>query len=183
MTAEGGDLMRKKIETNPFWILLALIFLLEAWLWDHLAPLVAAVVNVIPWTKLKTRLQPIFDRAPPWVALFVFLIPLILAIPVKFLEFWFIAHGWWISALITLVMAKVVGLGIIAFVFDITRHKLLQIGWFKRVYDYVMWLRDWAHGLVDPLRHRIEVWLRLLKPGRGGRLWKRLVSMRRKLRA
>jgi len=174
--------MRKKIETNPFWIFLALLFLLEAWLWDHLAPIVAAIVNVIPWNRLKRRLKPMFDNAPPSVALVVFLFPLSLAIPIKILEFWFIAHGWWISVLLTLVFAKVVGLGTLAFIFDLTRNKLLQIPWFKRLYDYVMWLRDWAHGLVDPLRHRIEVWLRLLKPGRGGRLWKRLVSMRRRMR-
>jgi hypothetical protein len=175
--------MPRKTKTNPFWIFLALIFLLEAWLWDHLAPLVAAVVNVIPWTKLKTRLQPIFHRAPPWVALVVFLVPLSLALPVKILEFWLVAHGHWIGALATFMLAKVVGLGITAFIFDLTRAKLLQMAWFKHLYDYVMWLRDWAHGLVDPLRHRIEVWLRLLKPGRGGRLWKRLVSLRRKARA
>jgi hypothetical protein len=174
--------MRRKIETNPFWIFLALLFLLEAWLWDHLAPIVAAIVNVIPWKKLKGRLKPIFDRAPPSVALVVFLFPLSMAIPVKFLEFWFIAHGWWISALATLIFAKIIGLGILAFIFDVTRNKLLQIAWFKKLYDYVMWLRDWAHGLVDPLRHRMLVVLRLLKPGRGGRLWKRLTSMRRRMR-
>jgi hypothetical protein len=174
---------RKNPDTNPLWILLALLFLLEAWLWDHLAPIVASIVNIIPWKRLKSRLKPIFDRAPPALALVVFLVPLSLAIPVKFLEFWFIAQGWWMSALVTLVLAKVVGLGILAFIFDVTRHKLLQIAWFKRLYDYVMWLRDWAHGLVDPVRHRMEVWLRLLKPGRGSRLWKRLTDMRRRMRS
>src|SRR5437660_6034395 len=102
--------MPRKIETNPFWIFLALLFLLEAWLWDHLAPIVAAIVNIIPWNKLKSRLQPMFDRAPPAVALVVFLVPLSLALPVKILEFWFIAHGSWIGVLVTFILAKVIGL-------------------------------------------------------------------------
>ena len=33
---------------QPLWVLLAIIFLIEAWLWDHLEPIVAAVVALIP---------------------------------------------------------------------------------------------------------------------------------------
>ena len=31
---------------QPFWVLLAIIFLIEAWLWDHLEPIVARVVQL-----------------------------------------------------------------------------------------------------------------------------------------
>ena len=41
---------------RPLWIVLALLFLLEAWLWDHLEPLVARVVNLVPWGKFKEKL-------------------------------------------------------------------------------------------------------------------------------
>jgi hypothetical protein len=33
---------------QPFWVLLAIVFLIEAWLWDHLEPIVARVVAAIP---------------------------------------------------------------------------------------------------------------------------------------
>ena len=33
---------------QPLWVLLAIIFLIEAWFWDHLAPVVARVVALIP---------------------------------------------------------------------------------------------------------------------------------------
>jgi hypothetical protein len=102
---------------------------------------------------------------------------------VKLAGLWLLSRGYWLSAVVTFVLAKLIGLGVAAFIFDVTRHKLLQLAWFRRLYDYVMWLRDWAHGLVDPIRHRVQVWLRLLKPRRGGRLWKRLASMRRRMRA
>jgi hypothetical protein len=33
---------------RPLWVILALLFLLGAWLWDHLEPIVARVVDLIP---------------------------------------------------------------------------------------------------------------------------------------
>lgn len=33
---------------QPFWVLLAIIFLIEAWLWDHLEPVVEKIVAWIP---------------------------------------------------------------------------------------------------------------------------------------
>lgn len=174
--------MLRKINTNPFWILLALIFLLEAWLWDHLEPIVARAVNVIPWGKLKIRLATFIEDLPPWATLIVFVVPLAVVFAFKVLGLWLLTQHLHLAAVATLVLAKLVGLGVTAFVFDVTRHKLLQLTWFRRLYDFVMWLRDWAHGRVDPLRHRMLVWLRLLKPGRGGRLWRRLTSMRRRMR-
>jgi hypothetical protein len=173
---------RKTPDTNPFWLLLALIFLFEAWLWDHLEPLVARVVNVIPWGKLKVRLANLVEDLPPWAMLIVFVVPLAVVFAFKVLGLWLLAQNYRLAAIATLVLAKLVGLGVTAFVFDVTRDKLLQLRWFRRLYDFVMWLRDWAHALVDPVRHRMQVWLRLLKPARSGRLWKRLANMRRRMR-
>ena len=41
---------------RPFWVILALLFLLEAWLWDHLQPVVARIVGIIPWGRIKPAL-------------------------------------------------------------------------------------------------------------------------------
>ena len=38
---------------QPIWVLLAVIFLIEAWLWDHLEPIVAWVVAKIPLQAFK----------------------------------------------------------------------------------------------------------------------------------
>ena len=46
--------MRKLL--RPVLIFLAVIFLIEAWLWDHLAPVVARVVNLIPLARFKAWL-------------------------------------------------------------------------------------------------------------------------------
>ena len=42
---------------RPILILLALLFLLEAWLWTHLEPIVAWVVAAIPLERGGSRLR------------------------------------------------------------------------------------------------------------------------------
>ncbi len=115
---------------RPLWVILALLFLLEAWLWDHLEPIVARVVNLIPWGRVKLWLKRLIEDLPPWAALGVFIIPFIVLLPLKFLEVFFLAKRQWLAAGLVLILAKLLGLGVTAFVFDATRDKLLQMAWF-----------------------------------------------------
>ena len=63
--------------TRPLWVVLALLFLLEAWLWDHLRPIVARIVSVIPWGWVKPALVRLVDRLSPQATLVVFVVPFI----------------------------------------------------------------------------------------------------------
>ncbi len=184
--------------TRPLWILLALVFLFEAWLWSHLVPIVAWVVDRIAWRKLKERIARAIERLPPALTLFVFLVPIMVLLPVKFLGLWLLAHGSWLGAVATLALAKVVSMGVTAFIFDLTRPKLLQLAWFRWLYAHVL---DWlarAHALVDPIKAEIRTWTRrelapvrrrlrrlrwLLQPKRAGRFARRLVRIRRRAQA
>jgi hypothetical protein len=121
---------------RPF--ILALLLVVEAWLWDHLEPIAARVVNFVPWRKLKIAVARWIEDLPPYAALVVFVVPFIVVLPVKFVGLCFIATGNWFGSITTLLLAKLFGLGVTAFVFDATRHKLLQISWFRRMYDWVM---------------------------------------------
>src|SRR5262245_28663956 len=168
--------------TRPIWILVAIVFLFEAWLWEHLKPVVAWCVSWIPWDKLKVRTAAAIERLPPAATLIVFLVPVILLLPIKFLGLWMLAHGLWFGALAVLGLAKVVSLGVTAFIFEITRPKLLQLGWFRWLYDHVLTWLDWAHALVDPIKARIKAWLRLFGPQRAGRTLKLLSRIRRRTR-
>src|SRR3954464_14112822 len=150
---------------KPLWILLALFFLFEAWLWDHLRPLVAAFVNIIAWDRLKARLAALVEWLPPWAVLIVFVIPFIVLLPLKFLEVYFLVHRQWLGAIVVLVLAKLLGLGVTAFIFDVTRPKLLQMAWFCWVYSLALYWLERAHALIDPIKLRIRramrryVWL------------------------
>src|SRR5689334_8399077 len=50
----GHHMLRRLLQ--PVWVLLAIIFLIEAWLWDHLEPVVARVVALIPLARFKAWL-------------------------------------------------------------------------------------------------------------------------------
>lgn len=165
---------------RPFWIVLALLFLLEAWLWDHLEPVVARIVALVPWGRLKTWIKRTIENLPPWAALGVFVVPLILLLPLKFLEVFFLAKRNWLGAAGVLLLGKLMGLGVTAFVFDATRDKLMQMGWFARMHDWLIWVRGWALAQTEPIRQRIAQLTWLLKPQRAGRFLRRLMRLRRR---
>jgi len=165
---------------RPLWIVLALIFLAEAWLWDHLEPIVARVVNLFPWGKFKQQLARLIQDMPPWAVLFVFIIPFVLMLPLKFLEVYFLATRNWLGAFLVIVFVKLVGLGVTAFIFDVTRDKLLQMAWFRRLYEWMLELRAWAHGITEPVRERMRQLVWLLKAQRAGRFLRRFMRMRRR---
>ena len=91
---------------KPLWILLALIFLVEAWLWDHLRPIVAWVVDLIAWKKLQARFAAAIEHLPPYATLLIFLIPVVLLFPLKLLGLWMLAHGSWLGAMAVLALAR-----------------------------------------------------------------------------
>jgi ABC-type uncharacterized transport system involved in gliding motility auxiliary subunit len=113
----------------------------------------------------------------------VFLIPVLLLLPLKVVGFWMLAHGFWLGALVVLTLAKIVSLGVTAFIFDLTRPKLLRLAWFRRLYDSVMRWLAWAHELVEPIKRRLSQAFRVFAPSRAGRTLRLLMRVRRRMRA
>jgi hypothetical protein len=182
---------------RPFWVAVALLFLFEAWLWDSLEPVARRIVGVIPWGRIRPAFIRLVDGLTPQATLVVFAIPFVVLLPVKFLEFWLLAHRQWFAALGVLVAVKIVGLGLTAFIFEATRDKLLQMAWFRRLYEFFMWARDWAHEKTDPVKRQLRAfsretldpvvrelarWRRWLERRRRGRLVQRVTRIRRRMR-
>lgn len=167
---------------KPLWILLAILFLVEAWLWDHLEPIVARIVAVVPWHRFKALLARLIARLSPGATLLVFVVPVAVIVPFKVLGLWLVAEGYWMHAAGMLLLAKLAGLGTTAFVFDACRDKLLQLVWFRLLYESLIALRDWAHGMVDPIMHKIRRLIWLSRPQRAGRFFRRIVRIRRYVR-
>jgi|SRR5690242_4525019 hypothetical protein len=145
---------------QPLWVLLAIVFLIEAWLWDHLEPLVAWFVSIIPLRAFKQWLADRVDALSPMMTLIVFIVPIIPLFPLKLVGLWLLAHEYWVSAIFTLLFAKFVGVGVTAFLFDVTREKLLEMGWFEKLYEFIMALREKAKEMVEPVKQRIRSILR-----------------------
>src|SRR5947199_9729585 len=141
---------------QPLWVLLALIFLIEAWLWDRLEPVVARVVAWIPLRAFKLWLAERVDALSPAMTLIVFVVPILPLFPLKLVGLWLLANEYWVSAVLILVFAKFLGVGVAAFIFDVTRPKLLQMAWFEKLYDWVIAIRDKARAIVEPIKLRIR---------------------------
>ncbi|QAU44310.1 hypothetical protein [Bradyrhizobium guangzhouense] len=141
---------------QPVWVLLAIIFLIEAWLWDHLEPIVARIVALIPLARVKQWLADRVDALSPAMTLIVFVVPIIPLFPLKLIGLWLLTHEYWLSGVSTFLFAKMLGVGVTAFVFDVTRDKLLEMHWFERLYELVLRLRAKATDIVEPVKSRIR---------------------------
>src|SRR5258708_32694129 len=135
---------------KPLWILLAVIFLVEAWLWEHLRAAIAWAVNLVPLDRLKARLAALVEKLPPWAVLIVFVVPFIVLLPLKFLEVYFIVRHRWLAAVLVLLLAKLLGPGVTAFIFDGTKPKLLQMAWFRWVYELTLGRPCKAPAITGP---------------------------------
>ena len=173
--------MRKLL--RPLLILLAVIFLIEAWLWDKLEPIVAYIVRLIPLQRMKAAFANWAGDLSPPATLLLFLLPQGVIIPIKLIEFWLFLNGQWFYGFVALVLSKLVFLGSAAFVFDATRDKLLQLDWFRGLYNYVIWLRDAATALIDPIRQRILRRIRMFMPGTSQRTFRLMMKIRRRAQA
>jgi hypothetical protein len=145
---------------QPLWVLLAIVFLVEAWLWDHLEPIVARVVAAIPLRTFKQWLSDRVDTLSPTMTLIVFIVPVLPLFPLKLVGLWLLTHEYWTSAIFTILFAKFLGVGVTAFIFDVTRPKLLELAWFEKLYEFILALRAKAKELVDPVKARIVELLR-----------------------
>src|SRR5262249_26788655 len=66
-----------------FWVILALLFLLEAWLWTRLQPIVAAIVAVLSLKIIKAKTAAAIEALLPAATLVVFLVLVATLLPVK----------------------------------------------------------------------------------------------------
>ena len=169
-------MMRRLLQ--PIWVLLAIIFLIEAWLWDHLEPIVAWFVALIPLRAFKQWLAERIDTLSPAMTLIVFIVPVIPLFPLKLVGFWLLTHEYWLSAIVTIIFAKFLGVGVAAFIFDVTRPKLLEMQWFETLYEFVLGLRAKAAALVNPIKMRIVEALR----GDGGGWSSRMLRLIQRFR-
>ena len=118
------------------------------------------------------------DTLSPAMTLIVFIAPVIPLFPLKLVGFWLLTHEYWFSAITTIIFAKFLGVGVAAFVFDVTRDKLLEMAWFETLYEFIMGLRAKAAALVNPIKVRIVEALR----GDGGGWSSRMLRLIQRFR-
>ena len=142
----------RKLLARGFWIALALVFLVEAWLWDTLGDGIAAIAAALPIERLRRALKDVLERAPASASLVLFALPVLVILPFKLIGVALVAKGKFMVGGCVFLLAKTIGLGVTAFIYDVCSDRLLTLRWFVRLRVQVLRLRDWAHAQVAPYR-------------------------------
>jgi len=150
MEAFGRRLIR------AFWFTLAILFLVESWLWDNVKIALVWLASALGLKELEARLRGFIAGLTPLATLAVFALPAITIFPLKLLAVAAIAHGHVIAGISVILAAKTLALGVTSFLFDASREKLLQIGWFAKLYATTLRVSRWAHERVEPAKRRIR---------------------------
>ena len=125
-------------------VAVAIVLLFEEWGWE---PLHRAVTALGRWRPIA-MLEITIGKLPPYGALAAFALPVLLLIPVKLGALWLLAQGQHVLAIALLIAAKLVGTGIVARIYHLTRPQLMRIGWVVIVHDRFMVWKDGMFALV-----------------------------------
>ena len=110
-------------------------------------------------------------RLGPYPSLVLFLVPIIILEPVKPVGAYLFATGHPIDGALLLGLGELVKITVVERLFHMNRDKLLSIGWFARLYGFVMRWLDWLKSLppwqaamrmVRQVRVALRRWWRIL---------------------
>lgn len=135
----------KRLILAPLIWLAAMFFLIEEFIWDQTARLMARL-GALPMVHAIER--HITGLPPRW-AVFAFLLPSSILIPAKLIGLHIIASGHWFFGAAIFVVAKVVGVALFSRIFNLTRPALMQVRWFAGLYNKVMYYRNLIHSYLD----------------------------------
>src|SRR5208282_5932402 len=152
---------------------LAMAFLAVAWVWDGFIAIERFIVGIIPWARFKHAFAGLVDRLPAPLVLLIFLVPFLIVEPLLVVATVAIAMGYVIVGVIAWIVLKLLAVGLIPAIFDLTQHRLMTMPWFARCYDKVMAFHHYADRIVTPYKHAAAALMRQWRrraAAAGGRL-------------
>ncbi len=150
-------------------VVVALLFLLGEEIFLRLRQIVEWVIDALPLERVKQACRRFLEWLPAYPTLLLFLVPLVATEPLKFLSYWLLAKRQWMAGGALYFGVDILRLGLVSFVFGVSRDKLLSIGWFRVLYGWFIWAHDWAFGLVAPYKEMIKAAAHRLKERFSGR--------------
>jgi len=123
---------------------LAIILLIEEWVWDTLS----ALGHWLSFHLGLVHFENWLTRTSRYQALIAISIPILLVTPLNIAAFWLMARGLLLQGLVLEIIAKLLGTLFIARFFSLTKPQLLTfsiIAWFY--YKITAWL-SWAHEKI-----------------------------------
>jgi hypothetical protein len=138
----------RRIATLPLVVVAVVLVLFD----DLFRPWVKAAVDRVARLRLWRRLEAFVATlsAPATMALFV--VPVAVIWPLKLYALYLIGGGHVVSGGLTLVIAKIVGVGLAERLFAISRDKLLSVRWFAWCFVRAVAVKDAVHGWLRRTR-------------------------------
>jgi hypothetical protein len=138
--------VRRALEL-PLVVIAALLFLFEDFLWAWLERLLGALARLRAVAWLEARIA----RLPPYPAMALFLVPVLLLLPAHLAALYLAARGRFAAALAIYVVVKLVGTAMLARLFVLCRPALLSLPWFARLCAWVLRAKTWLYAQVDAI--------------------------------
>lgn len=107
-------------------------------------PLVRPLLHWLGELRLFQRLGILIASLPPYLVLLLLAVPFVVIEPAKVYALYLGATGHVVEGIILLLVAQVVSLLTCERIYHVGHAKLMQIGWFKRLMDWIFALRDKA---------------------------------------
>jgi hypothetical protein len=139
---------------------LAMVFLAVAWVWDVFIAVWRLLVSFIPWTRFKRAFAALVDRLPAPLVLLIFLVPFLIVEPLLVVATIAVAMGYVVSGAIAWITLKLLAVGLIPAIFDLTQHRLMTMPWFARAHRKVMAFHHYADTIVAPYKEAAAAVLR-----------------------
>ncbi len=133
---------------------LAVAFLFETWVWRWLVVLARTLAALLPWVRFRDAARRKVSRAPVFVAVLLFGVPLAVAEGGAFVSVVTMATGHVFAGMALYLLMKIFGLFLIPVIFEITRERLMTLRWFVWVYERFEALHAMAARFVAPYRQR-----------------------------
>ena len=134
----------RRLITAPFVLLIALVLVLEEWLWDPLKRAMRWVAQLPGIRYLERKIAAL----PPYGALAVFALPGLVLLPFKLVGLALIASGRGGLGVLVFVAAKIVGTALLAHLLELTGPTLRTLPWFARLQDGLVRFKKRIYALV-----------------------------------
>ena len=135
----------RRVLTLPLVALAALYFLLDDVFRSFVKPAVARLARLPVFAHLEAWIASL----GPYPTLALFLVPMAVLWLLKLFALYLLGTGHVVMGAGTIVLAKVVGVGLAERLFAVSRDKLLSVPWFA-----------WCYGRIVALRDYVYAWLR-----------------------
>lgn len=154
--------------------ILAIILIIEEWLWDSLS----ALGHWLAYYLGLTRFENWLAQTTPGLALFAISIPIVIVTPINLAAFWMLANGLILQGILLEIFAKILGTLFIARFFSLSKKQLLTFRLIAWLYNTIsFWLRwahqkvtetavyQWATQIKAEVKAKVAAWVKKIKHG------------------